>query len=158
MSKGTGFTDGMKSSLSDNWTTPPEFFAKLNEEFLFSLDAAALKSSTLVPGNWFGPDHDDSKRRDALVRDWGAASYRGWIWLNPPYGREISKFMAKANEEVKKGANIVALVPARTDTRWWWDSVIMHEVRFVRGRLKFSGSKQFAPFPNAVVVMRGTNE
>lgn len=148
-----GFTTGMRSSLSDTWRTPPEFFAKLNEEFLFSLDAAALKSSTLVPGNWFGPDHDDPDRRDALVKDWGAASYRGSVWLNPPYGRVIKDWVAKADSESKRGLTVVCLVPARTDTNWWWDSCIHHEVRFIKGRIKFSGAGP-APFPSAVIVMK----
>jgi site-specific DNA-methyltransferase (adenine-specific) len=73
--------------------------------------------------------------------------------LNPPYGREIAKFMNKANEESKKGITVVCLVPSRTDTNWWWDNVIMHEVRFVKGRLKFGGQGP-APFPSAVVVMK----
>lgn len=84
----------------------------------------------------------------------------GWSWgggavyLNPPYGRGIGKFMNKANQESKKGIIIVALVPARTDTAWWHDYCIQHEVRFIRGRLKFGNSKNCAPFPSAVVIMK----
>lgn len=52
------------------------------------------------------------------------------------------------------GATVVCLVPARTDTRWWHDHAMRGEVRFVRGRLKFGGSKNSAPFPSAVVVLK----
>ena len=62
--------------------------------------------------------------------------------------------MRKANEAAKKGAIVVCLVPARTDTKWWHEYVIQHEVRFVRGRLKFGDAKNSAPFPSAVVVIK----
>lgn len=78
----------------------------------------------------------------------------GWIFLNPPYGRAIKDFMRKADEEAKQGAKIVALVPARTDTAWWHNYCIHHEIRFIRGRLKFGGSKNSAPFPSALVIMK----
>ena len=146
------FNDGMRSSLDQTWTTPPEFFAKLNEEFRFTLDAAALSTSTLVPDNWFGPDHPEESRRDALVNSWATD---GTVWLNPPYGRAIKEWVAKADSEAKAGATVVCLVPSRTDTNWWWDSCIHHEVRFIKGRLKFGGQSNSAPFPSAVIVMRG---
>jgi site-specific DNA-methyltransferase (adenine-specific) len=148
----TGFTSGMRSSLDDTWTTPKDFFDKLHQEFNFTLDAAALKSSALVP-NYLGPDHDYGWRRDALTVEWGGASEGGAVWLNPPYGKAISKFVAKANLESTKGVTVVCLVPARTDTRWWWDSCIHHEIRFIKGRIKFSGAGP-APFLSAVVVMK----
>ena len=143
----------MRSSLDDTWTTPKEFFNKLHEEFNFELDAAALKSSAVVP-NYLGPDHDYLWRRDALAVEWANASGGGAVWLNPPYGRAIKDFVAKADTESKKGITVVCLVPARTDTNWWWDSCIHHEVRFIKGRLKFGGQNNSAPFPSAVVVMR----
>lgn len=43
---------------------------------------------------------------------------------------------------------------ARTDTKWWHECAIQHEVRFIRGRLKFGDAKNSAPFPSAVIVMR----
>lgn len=145
------FNEGMRSSVDQTWTTPPEFFAKLNEEFGFTLDAAALSTSTLVPGNWFGPDHPQESRRNALVNSWATD---GAVWLNPPYGRAIKEWVSKADSEAKAGATVVCLVPARTDTNWWWDSCIHHEVRFIKGRLKFGGQRNSAPFPSAVIVMR----
>ena len=148
-----GFTTGMRSSISDMWTTPVEFWEELNREFSFTLDAAALEQSALVPDNWYGPDNIDPLRRDALLCNWHEDDMDGTVWLNPPYGRAIKLFMAKANEEAKRGATVVCLVPARTDTNWWWDSCIQHEVRFIKGRLKFGGNKP-APFPSALVIMK----
>lgn len=144
---------GLFTSNDSTWTTPQDFFDKLNDEFHFTLDAAALRSSAKVP-NYLGPDHDLLWRRDALTVEWDGASGGGWIFLNPPYGRVIKDFMRKAHEEVGKGARVVALVPARTDTAWWHDYCIEYEIRFIRGRLKFGNSKNSAPFPSALVIMQ----
>ena len=148
------FTSGMKTSNDPTWTTPPDFFEKLDKEFFFTLDAAALSSSTLVPNNWYGPDHPEPDRRNALIRPWAEDSYGGAIWLNPPYGREIGYWLRKAHIEAKKNAPVVCLIPSRTDTAWWHDYCMKHEVRFVRGRLRFGDQSDNAPFPSAVVVMR----
>ena len=150
-----GFNSGMRSSLDDTWTTPRDFFDKLNAEFDFGLDAAALQNSTLVPDNWYGPDHPDPAARDALRIDWNHNSRGKPIWLNPPYGRVIKDWMRKASEVASGGGTVVCLVPARTDTAWWHDYCInAYEIRYIRGRLKFGGQKNSAPFPSAVVVMR----
>jgi phage N-6-adenine-methyltransferase len=150
-----GFTSGMRTSLDDTWTTPRDFFDKLNAEFDFGLDAAAMQNSTLVPDNWYGPDHPDPAARDALRIDWNHNSRGKPIWLNPPYGRVIKDWMRKASEVAAGGGTVVCLVPARTDTHWWHDYCInAYEIRYIRGRLKFGGQKNSAPFPSAVVVMR----
>jgi len=155
MTEGFYKSDTFKTSNDDTWTTPRDFFDRLNTEFDFGLDAAALQSSTLVPDNWYGPDHPDPAARDALRIDWNHNSRGKPIWLNPPYGRSIKDWMRKANEVASGGGTVVCLVPARTDTNWWWDSCIHHEVRFIKGRLKFGNQPNAAPFPSAVVVMRG---
>ena len=153
MTEGFYKTDTFKTSNDDTWTTPRDFFDKYNREFNFTLDAAALASSTLVPDNWYGPDHTDQSRRDAFTRDWAKDS-AGSIWLNPPYGRTIKDWVRKANTVANGGGTVVCLVPSRTDTSWWHDYCIHHEVRFIRGRLKFGGQKNSAPFPSALVIMR----
>ena len=78
------------------------------------------------------------------------------VWCNPPYGREIGKWVEKAYKESLEGATVVMLLPARTDTKWFHDYIYgKAEIRFVRGRLKFGDSKNSAPFPSMVVVYRG---
>jgi site-specific DNA-methyltransferase (adenine-specific) len=142
------------SSIDLTWRTPTPFYKKLDAEFSFVLDACAVSESTLVADNWYGPDHSDPERRDCLVRDWFQDCGGGYIFMNPPYGRGIGKFMAKAAQESVRGCGIVALVPARTDTAWWHDYVIpfASDIRFIRGRLKFNDGPNAAPFPSAVVV------
>lgn len=156
MTEGFYKTDTFRTSNDDTWTTPKDFFNKLNQEFGFTLDAAALSNSTLVADNWYGPDHTDPSRRDAFARSWTADSGGKAIWLNPPYGRKIGEWVKKANQEADAGGLIVCLVPARTDTNWWHNYCIQHEVRFIKGRLKFGDGKNSAPFPSAVVVIRKT--
>ena len=72
--------------------------------------------------------------------------------MNPPYGREIGKWMQKAYESSLQGATVVCLIPARTDTAWWHDYAMKGQIEFLRGRLKFGGHKNSAPFPSAIVV------
>jgi phage N-6-adenine-methyltransferase len=147
------------SSIDETWTTPRRFFDDLDREFGFTLDAAALAVSTLIPRNWYGPDHADPARRDAFARSWAADACGGAVWLNPPYGRTIGQWMHRAAAEANRGATVVCLVPARTDTAWFQDTALTRkvagraELRFVRGRLKF-GAGGPAPFPSAVVVFR----
>jgi len=129
------------SSATDLHATPQDFFDKLNEEFGFELDVCAIPENAKC-AKFFTPE------QDGLKQEWS-----GVCWMNPPYGREISAWMRKANESAKNGATVVCLVPARTDTNWWHQYAIQHEVRFVRGRLKFGDAKNSAPFPSAVVVI-----
>ena len=130
------------SSATDLHATPQDFFDKLNAEFGFELDVCAIPENAKC-SNYFTP------AQDGLKQEW-----HGVCWMNPPYGREIGAWMRKANEAAKSGATVVCLVPARTDTNWWHQYAIQHEVRFVRGRLKFGDAKNSAPFPSAVVVIK----
>lgn len=132
------------SSKSDSWSTPQKLFDDLNDEFHFTLDPCSDGKNNKCE-KFF------TKIDDGLSQDWRGHT----VFMNPPYGREIKKWMKKAKTESENGATVVCLVPSRTDTAWWHDNVIMHEVRFIRGRLKFNGHKNNAPFPSAIVVMRG---
>jgi len=135
------------SSKTDLHATPQEFFDKLNAEFHFTLDVCATPENAKCKA-YYSLDNGD----DGLLPVW-----HGRVWMNPPYGREIGRWMKKAHDTVLSGKGqvvVVCLVPARTDTKWWHECVIGHEVRFVRGRLKFGDAKNSAPFPSAVVVMR----
>ena len=83
------------------------------------------------------------------------ASGGGRNFVNPPYGREIPKWVYKGYEEWKKGKLVVFLIPSRTDTKWWHDYIMKAtEIRFIKGRLKFDDQKNSAPFPSAIVVFK----
>lgn len=128
------------SSASDEWATPRDLFVCLDAEFHFNLDAAALPSNALC--RWSFSPWDDG-----LAHHWP-----GRVWLNPPYGRQIGRWVEKARMEAARGSLVVCLLPARTDTRWWWESCTYGEIRFLPGRLRFGGGDSGAPFPSAVVV------
>jgi len=130
------------SSKSSEWETPQDLFDKLNYEFGFTLDVCATNENTKCP-NWYTIEDD------ALKQPWS-----GTCWMNPPYGREIGKWLAKAWQEYLKGTTVVCLVPSRTDTKWWHTYCMKGDVRFIKGRLKFSGNKCDAPFPNAIVIFK----
>ena len=129
------------SSRTDDWATPWELFDALNREFGFTLDPCSSHANAKC-GKHF------TVAEDGLVQDWS----RDVVFMNPPYGREIARWMAKAFSSAQAGATVVCLVPARTDTRWWHSFAIHGKVRFLRGRVRFGGAKSGAPFPSAVVV------
>ena len=76
------------------------------------------------------------------------------MFCNPPYGREIARWVRKCYEESRKGALVVMLIPARTDTAYFHDYIYhkAKEVRFIRGWLHFNGHRNAAPFPSMVVI------
>ena len=81
------------------------------------------------------------------------------VFCNPPYGKELSKWVMKSYwESHKPNTVVVMLIPARTDTRWFHDYIYgKAEIRFIKGRLRFNNSKNNAPFPTMVVVFRKEN-
>lgn len=131
---------GMFSSNTDLWETPQDFFDCLNKEFCFDLDVCALPENAKCK-RFFTPDDD------GLNQEWS-----GTVWCNPPYGRQIGKWIKKAHDSA---CTTVMLLPARTDTAWFHNYIYgKAEIRFVRGRLKFGGAKWNAPFPCMVVIYR----
>jgi len=121
------------SSHRQNWKTPRRFYEELHKKFNFDFDPCPGGSVE------FG--------RSGLSIEWGSRTF-----VNPPYS-EIHKWMAKVYIEAQKGKTIVALVPSRTDTRWWHDYCMKaDEIRFIKGRLCFDDGGGRAPFPSALVI------
>ena len=118
-----------KSARTD-WETPQFLFDALDQEFGFDVDVCATAANAKCK-RFFSPADD------GLTQDWGDRV----CWCNPPYGRQIGRWMRKAYESAKGGATVVCLLPARTDTRWWHKYAQRGEVRFLKGRLKFGTAK-----------------
>ena len=138
---------GMYSSSTGNWSTPQAFFDMLDNYFNFELDVCASIGNNKCL-------HYFDEADNGLEQDWKKVN-----WLNPPYGKEIGNWIKKAYEESKKGNITVLLVPSRTDTKWFQDYCFKYgEVIFIKGRLKFGGSKNSAPFPSAIVIFGGKNK
>lgn len=135
-------TEIMFSSKTEMWSTPQDFFDKLNDEFHFTLDVCAISENAKCE-RYFTPE------QDGLSQKWD-----GTVWCNPPYCRQTGRWVKKAYEESKNNGNtVVMLLPSRTDVSWFHDYILgKAEIRFIRGRLKFGGSKNYAPFPSMVVI------
>jgi len=141
------------SSSKKEWCTPQDFYEQLNAEFGFTLDVAATQENSKCSAYF-------TKESDGLTQPWDAPN-GGAVFCNPPYGREIGNWVKKAYDEARRQrTTIVMLLPARTDTAWFHDYIYDHcgfaEIRFLRGRLKFTDSqgKEYwpAPFPSMVVI------
>ena len=130
------------SSKTNEWETPQELFNRYNEIYHFTLDVCATEENTKCK-KFF------TKKENGLLQNWS----KDICWMNPPYGREISKWIEKAYTESLKGAIVVCLIPSRTDTIYWHNWIFPHaKIEFLKGRLKFSNSKYPAPFPSAIVI------
>ncbi len=118
------------SSARGDWETPQEVYRELDREFRFTLDPCP-------PGG-----------SDGLTRSWKGER----VYCNPPYGRGVGAWLAKATE----AALAVYLLPARTDTKWWHDYALKaKQIRFIKGRIGFKradGKRSRATFPSVVLV------
>lgn len=140
--------DGKFESARQDWTTPRKLFDEIDREFGFTLDAAASRDNALC-------DQFLSEDDDAMFCDWG----NHVVWLNPPYGSTgaytLKRWVEKSLDASRRGATVVMLIPARTNTNWFHDCCLAFgEVRFVRGRPKFGGAKHGLPQPLCYVIFR----
>ena len=120
------------SSITDNWNTPESLYKELDKEFNFDFDPCPENASF-----------------NGLSIPWKERNF-----VNPPYS-QLYEWLKKGYEESFKGRLCVFLIPSRTDTKAWHDFVMKaKEIRFIKGRLKFSDHKNSAPFPSCVVVFK----
>lgn len=137
--------DAMYSSNSEEWATPQALFDELNREFHFTLDPCATPQNAKC-------GHFYTRKENGLAQSWRGET----VFCNPPYGRGVNEWVKKAYDESLNGATVVLLIAARTDTAYFHDFIYQkHEIRFIRGRLHFNESKNAAPFPSMIVIMRG---
>ncbi|MCK9544458.1 MAG: phage N-6-adenine-methyltransferase [Novosphingobium sp.] len=121
----------------DDWATPIDFYNKLNEEFNFDFDPCPFQHNT---DEWNG-----------LTIEWGKRNF-----INPPYSRKLKEdFILKAIEESKKGKLCVMLLPVSTSTKIFHEHILPNktDLRFVKGRLKFSGYNTKGEFVDNKVGM-----
>jgi len=137
--------NGVFSSQTDEWATPQYLFDELDKEFHFDLDPASTDENCKCERHF-------TKADDGLKKSWGGCK----VFCNPPYGRQIGKWVEKGYREAQHPDTLVVmLIPARTDTRWFHDYIWgKAEVRFIRGRIQFGESRQNAPFPSMIVIWK----
>lgn len=143
------------SSAKQDWATPQAFFDEMNALYgPFDLDVCANAENAKTSYHLgYGTYYSKDTFVDGLGVDWHQLAAK--CWMNPPYGREISKWVKKAYEESQKGCLVVCLLPARVDTRWFHDFIYNREgvsTEFLKGRLKFGDAKNSAPFPSMIVA------
>lgn len=133
----------MFSSKTDLWSTPNDFFDKLNDEFHFTLDPCSTHENAKCYKHF-------TEEENGLLQDWGNEV----VFCNPPYGRQIKYWVKKAYDESQKdNTTVVMLIPARTDTIYFHEYIYHKaEIRFIKGRLKFGNAKNSAPFPSMVAI------
>ena len=146
MSENSWNNDQLFSSENHDWETPGDLFHAVNQEFKFDLDAAANESNAKL-GSFISPTED------ALSLDWSLKGKS--IWLNPPYGRTIGKWLKKAYCESLKGCTVVVLTMVRSDTKWWQEwAMKAAEIRLIEGRVHFKRGQESgpSPAPSALII------
>ena len=117
------------SSRKMDWETPQKLFNDLNKKYNFTLDAAASDDNKKCQ-HWF------TEKDNGLLKDWSGYT----VWCNPPYGRNVNKWVQKAAYEAENGVEICMLLASRTDTNWF-HRYIYHNPRcrieFLEGRMRF---------------------
>jgi phage N-6-adenine-methyltransferase len=139
---GIGKENKFKSDTVE-YETPKELFEPLKKEFNIEFDVCASATNAKCERYW-------TKEENALEKKW-----EGVCWMNPPYGRDLKKWVRKAYESSLNGATVVCLLPVRSNTNWWHDYVMKGEIRFIRGRVRFEGHKKGMWLPLCVVIFRG---
>lgn len=137
--------DVFRSSETMEWETPMDLFKILDDEFHFTLDPCATEKNHKCEKYY-------TKEENGLLQNWGGNR----VFCNPPYGRQIHKWVRKAYEEsLKDNTIVVLLIPARTDTTYFHDYILHRsEIRFVEGRIRFGEAKMNAPFASMIVIFR----
>lgn len=132
------------SSKRHDWETPQAFFDELDREFHFTLDPCTTPETAKCK-KYYTP------AENGLLQDWNGET----VFCNPPYGRELPKWIEKCAKE-SKHAKVVMLIPARTDTIAFHKYIYNKaEIRFIKGRIKFRVDGKEgdpAPFPSMVVI------
>lgn len=134
----------LMTSTRADWCTPLVVLERVRQVGPIVLDPCASRGAIVRAAVEY---HEGD---DGLTKSWALG---GLVYVNPPYGRPISRWTWKMREEGERGVELVALLPARVDTEWWQEDVApsAESICFWRGRLTFLGAEQGAPFPSAVV-------
>lgn len=139
------YLPGFKTANQNMWNTPREMFRELDREFIFTLDPCCSAESALCE-KFYTPE------KDGLTQDWAGER----VFMNPPYGKEAGRWVAKAYQESQRGALVVCLLQAATDLPWFHDYCLPYgEIRFIRGRVKYASAgrrKRGAPWPSMIVI------
>jgi phage N-6-adenine-methyltransferase len=128
------------------YSTPIKLFDYINKEFNFKLDVCALPENSKC-NKYFTPEID------GLIQDW-----KGVCWMNPPFNKDLKKWVLKAHSESKNNNSIVCcLIPVRSNTVWWKDVCLDAEIRFIIGEVNFNNLERGLWLPMCFMIF-GTNK
>lgn len=135
----------MQTAKTVEWATPQDLFDELDREFHFTLDPCCTHENAKCKKHY-------TIENDGLMQNWGGQI----VFCNPPYGRALADWVEKCYmESLQENTIVVMLIPARTDTRWFHQYIYgKAEIRFIKGRLRFGGCPDPAPFPSMIVIFR----
>lgn len=135
--------EAMISSKSNEWSTPQDLFDALDQEFNFTLDPCSTHENAKCNKHY-------TIQEDGLSQDWSDEI----VFMNPPYGGTTEKWIKKAFEESQRGATVVCLIVNATDRGYWHKYIFPYaqQIRWIKGKLHFNGSKYTAPFGSAIVI------
>jgi phage N-6-adenine-methyltransferase len=128
-------------SINVEYSTPLEIVNPLIEEFSLTIDVCASSENNKLPTYW-------TKEEDALSKEW-----IGNCWMNPPFSRNLGKWVKKAHNESKiNGGTKVCLIPVRSNTKWWADICMDAEIRFINGEVKFNNEQRGLWLPMCILI------
>ena len=134
-------TEVVGESKSIEYSTPLALVNPLIEEFGLTRDVCASKLNHKLPEYW-------TKEDNALTKVWG-----GNCWMNPPFSRDLSKWVRKAfTETIHNGGNKVCLIPVRSNTKWWAEVAPHSEIRFINGEVNFNDEPRGLWLPMSIMI------
>lgn len=141
------FSKSMTSSKRVSWNTPERVLDLVRKVFEDGIGLDPASNSESIVDAAFG--YREESGGNGLIADWGEYET---VYLNPPYGRAIGEWIDKCGRSRLRYPHleIIALLPARPDTRWFAGVWKASALCFWRGRLRFLGAPSSAPFPSVV--------
>ena len=133
----------MPKAKTEVWATPQYLFDRLDLEFGFTVDAAALPDNAKCERYW-------TPETDGLSQSW----YEETVFCNPPYGSlALQQWTEKAWLETREPkTTAVMVVPVKSDQYWWHHYAMASEIRFIRGRVNFGDADSSYPGGIAILV------
>ncbi len=136
---------GLMTSARGSWNTPSEVLDLVRKVAPIGLDPCSNPDSIVrAETEWSQPGVN------GLLHPWRS---QGLVFVNPEYGRKIGAWTERCAEFGKEdliGDELIALLPCRTDAKWFRDVWTADAICFWRGRLKFLGAPSSAPFPSCI--------
>lgn len=143
---GIGKINNFKSDKIE-YSTPQKLYDFINKEFNFEIDVCASESNKKC-NKYF------NVKMDGLKQNW-----TGKCWMNPPFNKELKKWVIKAKQESEKHKSIICcLIPVRSNTNWWKECCESSEIRFIIGEVNFNELERGLWLPMCLMIFGTENK